>query len=187
MLDSSTICGLLAEPDRRTVLAALILGSSDLESIATTSGLDTRATMVGLTRLVDGGLVETDGTSWILLAEAFKMAARANAAAPAGDDFADEPAESARILAGAIVDGRLVRWPSKRSKRLVVLDHLAQRFEPGARYSERQVNAVLAAVSEDTATMRRYLVDERFLDRANGEYWRSGGTVDSSRPPDHVR
>jgi len=24
--------------------------------------------------------------------------------------------------------------------------------------------------------MRRYLVDEQFLDRSNGEYWRCGGS-----------
>jgi hypothetical protein len=26
------------------------------------------------------------------------------------------------------------------------------------------------------ASLRRYLVDEGFLERAKGEYWRSGGT-----------
>ena len=80
-------------------------------------------------------------------------------------------------LQAAFTDGRLDALPTKRTKRLVVLDHLAQRFEPGERYTERQVNASLAQVSADTATLRRYLVDEGFLDRAGGEYWRSGGTV----------
>jgi hypothetical protein len=66
--------------------------------------------------------------------------------------------------------------PAKHSRRLVVLDHIAQRFEPGERYSERQVNAMLAPVDADVAALRRYLVDERLLDRADGEYWRIGGT-----------
>lgn len=55
---------------------------------------------------------------------------------------------------------------------------MAQRFEPGERYTERQVNAELSSLYDDTATLRRYLVDEGFLDRADGEYWRSGGTVE---------
>ncbi len=67
--------------------------------------------------------------------------------------------------------------PTKRTKRLDLLDHLAQRFDPGRRYTESEVNALLVEVSEDYVTLRRYLVDERFLDRADGEYWRSGGTV----------
>jgi hypothetical protein len=75
--------------------------------------------------------------------------------------------------------GRLVRVPAVRSKRLVVLDWLAQRFEPGRRYSEAMVNLVLGQVHTDTAALRRYLVDEGFMARDHGEYWRIGGSVDA--------
>jgi hypothetical protein len=76
-------------------------------------------------------------------------------------------------------DGRLVTVPARRSKRLVVLDHLAQRFEPGERYSESEVNNRLREAHDDVAALRRYLVDEGFLSRDAGVYWRSGGTVDA--------
>ena len=62
------------------------------------------------------------------------------------------------------------------SKRAVLLDWLVQRFEPGRRYSEPMVNAIIEQVHPDTASLRRYLVDEGMLDREAGEYWRSGGT-----------
>jgi hypothetical protein len=39
------------------------------------------------------------------------------------------------------------------------------------------VNRVLARWHPDTAALRRYLVDEGFLDRDGGQYWRTGGTV----------
>jgi hypothetical protein len=74
-------------------------------------------------------------------------------------------------------DGRLITMPSKRAKRLVVLDHVAQLFEPGERYSEAEVNRRLRDLHDDVAMLRRYLVDEGFLDRAGGIYWRIGGTV----------
>jgi hypothetical protein len=45
------------------------------------------------------------------------------------------------------------------------------------RYQERHVNDVLGAMYPDYAALRRYLVDEEFLDRAEGEYWRIGGPV----------
>ena len=67
--------------------------------------------------------------------------------------------------------------PAQHSKRLVVLDLLAQEFEPGRRYDERIVNTVLRRWHEDTASLRRCLVDEGFLDRHSGQYWRAGGTV----------
>ena len=75
-------------------------------------------------------------------------------------------------------DGRLVRVPAKRSKRLVVLDLLAQEFHPGETYDETEVNRRLRRFHDDVAAVRRYLVDEGFLSRQHGWYWRSGGTFD---------
>jgi len=84
----------------------------------------------------------------------------------------------ADVVGRFIKDGRLVIMPSKRSKLLLVLDHLAQDFEPGRTYAEPEVNAVLERYHEDYAALRRYLVDEQFLTREEGRYWRSGGTFD---------
>ncbi|MBA2739142.1 MAG: DUF2087 domain-containing protein [Actinomycetota bacterium] len=81
-----------------------------------------------------------------------------------------------RVFVGA--DGRWARIPAKRSKRLVLLDRLAQEFELGQIYSEPEVNAIARLRHDDVAAVRRYLVDEGFLDRRDGFYWRSGGTVD---------
>ncbi len=88
-----------------------------------------------------------------------------------------------RVLASFLdAEGRLRTIPTKQGKLLVVLDHLAQSFEPGLRYPEPRVNDILAAFHPDYAALRRYLVENEFLDRAaqdNGwVYWRSGGTVD---------
>lgn len=75
-------------------------------------------------------------------------------------------------------DGRLITVPAKRAKRLLVLDRLAQLFEPGERYPEAEVNRRLRTVHDDVAMLRRYLVDEGFLDREGGVYWRIGGSVE---------
>ena len=75
-------------------------------------------------------------------------------------------------------EGRLHTIPARRAKLLVVLDHLAQSFEPGRTYSEVEVNGVINRFHADHAALRRYLVDEQFLTRENGRYWRSGGTFD---------
>jgi len=74
-------------------------------------------------------------------------------------------------------DGRLHTIPVKRAKRLVLLDFLAQHFELGRTYPEKDVNAVLERYHPDYAALRRYLVEEAFLTREANVYWRSGGTV----------
>lgn len=81
------------------------------------------------------------------------------------------------LVARFIKNGRLVIMPSKRSKLLPVLDHIAQDFEPGRTYAEPEVNGILERYNDDFAALRRYLVDEGFMTREAGVYWRSGGTV----------
>jgi hypothetical protein len=85
-----------------------------------------------------------------------------------------------RVLETFMRDGRIVQIPRQSSKRRVILDVLAQEFEPGVRYSEREVNEILARFHADTAALRRYLVDEEFMERdpPGTLYWRAGGTVD---------
>jgi hypothetical protein len=171
------LAGLMAEPERRRVVASLILAAGDLDSIVRTTGLEPREAVDALDRLTTAGLVEvgSDGV-YVLLEETFKMAARAENESAGPTDDAQPRDPDALVLERSVVDGRLVHLPRKRSKRLIVLDHMVQVFEPGVRYSEREVNAALRTFDDDVATLRRYLVDEGLLDRASGSYWRSGGT-----------
>jgi hypothetical protein len=76
--------------------------------------------------------------------------------------------------------GRIETMPARQSRRRLLLDKIAQGFEPGVRYPEHRVSQFLGAIYADYAALRRYLVDEELLSRAGGEYWRSGGTVPPS-------
>ena len=91
--------------------------------------------------------------------------------------MAEDPPE-VDVLGRFLKDGRLTVIPAKAAKRRLVLDHLAQMFEPGRRYPEAEVNALLQRVHPDTAALRRYLVDEGFMARADGVYWRIGGSLE---------
>jgi hypothetical protein len=77
-------------------------------------------------------------------------------------------------------DGRIGALPAKASRRREMLDVVAQAFEPGVRYPEPVVDDFLRKLHDDHAALRRYLVDEEFLARAHGEYWRVGGTTTQS-------
>ena len=87
------------------------------------------------------------------------------------------PTSEEAVLRNFMRDGRIMVMPAKRSRRLVVLDHAAQLFEVGVRYSETEVNLKLRQLYDDYAALRRYLVDEQMLSRDHGEYWRTGGSV----------
>jgi hypothetical protein len=179
--DALELVGLLADDDRRRVVAALELGATTIDGVRAATGLAVRSAVRAVQRLVDAGLVVRDDNdrSLSLFGAAFALAARAEAErAPRSAEHDDEPDTVARVLRVFVSDGRLRSVPTVRTKRVVVLDWIAQRFEPGRRYPEAAVNAMLAAVHPDTAALRRYLVDEGIMAREHGEYWRAGGTFD---------
>jgi hypothetical protein len=75
-----------------------------------------------------------------------------------------------------IGDRVVATMPAKMSRRRVLLNQVALAFEPGVRYPEREVDDFLRRIHPDHAALRRYLVDEEFLGRAGGVYWRTGGS-----------
>jgi hypothetical protein len=75
-------------------------------------------------------------------------------------------------------NGQLVSLPMKRAQRMVLLDFFAAQFEPGKVYYERDLNAILRRFSDDTASIRRALVDDEFMERRDNFYWRAGGTFE---------
>jgi hypothetical protein len=178
IVDAATIVGLLADRTRLRVVAALALGAATIEEVAEAAGLPLKDVALAARRLARAGLVHRDGHTLALHTERFGAAARAAAeAAPAPVPLSDDPAEDA-VLSAFVRDGRLTSIPVQLSKRRVVLDHIVRVFEPGVRYPEREVNALLAVWHPDVAALRRSLVDEGLLSREAGLYWRSGGRVD---------
>ena len=181
--EADEIVGLLADPDRRRVLAAVELGDETLDGVTQSTGLAQHRVAKALSKLVDGRLVvvSTAG-AFTVDGDAIVRAARDALQRPPSTEHAAEPAGVRKVLDAFVREGRITSIPAAPRKRRVVLDWLARRFEPGHRYLEAEVTAMLDGHVEDPVTLRRYLVDESFLDRSHGMYWRSGGTVDVGPP-----
>jgi hypothetical protein len=172
------LCGLLAEPDRLKVYAAVVLGADTPGAVADRTALNGRAVVVALHRLRQGGLVDVVDGRLVARVDPFKESVRESAPPPPDTAPLDPDRDKDAVLRTFIVDGRLVRIPAGRGKRKVVLEHLAACFEPGLKYPEKAVDAILRAWHPDHASLRRHLVDEGMLDRDHAVYWRSGGPVD---------
>ncbi len=71
-------------------------------------------------------------------------------------------------------DGSVKQIPSQPAKLQVILNYLIQAFAPSTNYTEKEVNQILRRFHEDTAALRRYLVDAKMLDREGDglRYWR---------------
>jgi hypothetical protein len=129
------------------------LGYTTTDDIARIAGLNRNEVRRALARLAAGLVLQEHGVCRIDV-EGVRAAARRAAEADPEETIDASPA-LARVLRSFFKGGRLSGIPATRSKRLVVLDYLAQRFEPGRRYRESEVNGTLAAFHSDVAALRR--------------------------------
>ncbi len=79
-----------------------------------------------------------------------------------------------KVLRTFLKHGRLTQLPAQLKKRLIILETIAQEFEPARAYTEHEVNQILLEFHEDVALLRRELVDGGFMVREGGIYQRVG-------------
>ncbi len=159
-----------------------MLGAASHGEVIAATGLAGREVTIALDRLESNGFVTVEGDSIMLREERILEEAREVRKVEPGVAVPNEDAERASVIRRFFRDGRLTQIPMQAKKRRVIFDVLAQRFEPGQLYSEARVNLELGKAHADTAALRRGMVDEEFLGRRDGFYWRIGGTVEVSEP-----
>jgi hypothetical protein len=175
MLEPRDYLGVVVDPLRLAVLGHAAVGPVDVACLAGELGVTKRKMQVVVGKLQSAGLLRSDLT---LDRDALRAVARSLPQdAPIDPDLIAQgwTADEARTLGRFFTGTRLKQIPTQRTKRLVVLERLAQEFEPGLRYQEKEVNFTLQLFRADYAALRRYLVDEEFMTRADGVYWRTGG------------
>lgn len=165
-----TLVGLLAEPGRLRVFAAVALGArTDAETVQA-SGLPPREVAAALRRLVDGGALVATPDGWEVALDALRQAARDRVTGPGPGEQPED-----RRLSPFVVGRTLAALPAAQARRRLVLEHVAATsFEPGERYDERAVDVRLRPWCEggevDHVALRRYLVEAGLLLRGGGVY-----------------
>jgi ArsR family transcriptional regulator len=86
----------------------------------------------------------------------------------------EEDAYRKKVLETFFRLGRLTHLPAQRSRAQIILERLAEEFEPARDYTEREVNRILVEFHDDVAALRRGLVSEGLMERAEGVYRRIG-------------
>jgi ribosomal-protein-alanine N-acetyltransferase len=170
------------DPVRLAVLGASVSGAVDIAAMSTTLNVPRSEIARAVGDLRSTGLLQPDGT---LDSEALRVVARS---LPTSSGGRGEPVEGpwsdseARLLGRFFAGGRLIEIPTAAKKRRLVMEKVALEFEPGRRYSEREVNLTIQLIHDDYAAIRRYMIDEGFMDRADGAYWRTGGRYVAPHP-----
>ena len=164
------VVGLLSSPVRRRVVAALDLeAATTSELVRRLDGLPAKEVVESVERLQHAGVVEREGDRLRLVDDVFQRSVR-EAAAERSGDLNDE---QTRIFRRYFFRNRLLQIPSEPWALDAVLDLVAEDFQPGVAYTEREVNTTLYGWHGDWAALRRLLVDTGRVARAAGIYRRS--------------
>ena len=172
----------LGEPSRLKIVGLLAKQPATVEQLSENLGLSPSTTSHHLSRLADAGLVEARSESYYsiysLKTEVLTSMARTllhETEAKAGALEEDIDAYDRKVLGTFLTpEGRIKAFPVQEKKFLVLLRYVLKAFEHGVRYPEKRVNQILSNFNEDTARLRRSLVEYRFMARegGGGKYWR---------------
>jgi predicted transcriptional regulator len=179
----------LADANRLRIIGVLANESSSVEKLAEQLGLSEATVSHHLSRLAEIGLVSAKSESYYSIYSlqnetlekmAKKILARENLPLLAKD--VDLDAYDRKVLKEfTFSNGSIKTFPAQRKKLDVVVSYVAKAFELEKKYTEKEVNELLKAFNEDFATLRRELIDMKFMARQNGEYWLTELGYNSSR------
>ncbi|HJR81343.1 MAG TPA: metalloregulator ArsR/SmtB family transcription factor [Anaerolineales bacterium] len=172
----------LADSNRLKIVGLLAEKPYSVEELAALLKLKPSTVSHHLSRLSEAGLVQARAESYysvyqldrsVLEEKARSMFTQEELASVVAEVDADAY-DNKVIKDYSSRDGRLTTIPAQRKKLEAVLRHVVKAFDVDKRYTEKQVNNILARYHVDTATLRRELVGYGLMKRegGGGEYWR---------------
>jgi hypothetical protein len=166
----------MASAERLRIIGALVRGRASQTQIAEQLGMPVRDVFNHLSFLAHVGVVhETDGL-YDLDEKAIEAFARGQfeGKRPAYQ-AKEEPEDVRKVLKNFLhADGSLKQIPPQGNKLLIVLNFIVDAFEFDTNYTEKEINTILRRFHVDTASLRRYLVDNGLMARESDgtRYWR---------------
>lgn len=170
----------LADRSRLQILKSLALEDMYVERLAERLGLTPPTISFHLKKLSDAGAVKSYKTQYYTMYALEKSVFMTSIL-----DLIQEKSDEAelqrqrdeayrqKVLDTFFEYGKLKAIPSQKKKERIVLEELVKSFEPNRRYTEREINIILADFHDDFCTLRRDMIGEKLLSRDHQIYWRS--------------
>ncbi len=169
----------LADKSRLQILKSLTQEDMYVERLAERLGLTPATISFHLKKLAEVGAVRAYRsqyyTMYALERQVFEIPILEILSAQS--DEAETQAQRDEAYRQKVIDsffeyGHLKTIPAQRKKKRIILEVIAQKFESGRIYPEREVNLLIADFHDDFCTIRRDMVSEKLLARDSRGYWK---------------
>lgn len=171
----------VVDEDRLKILGVLAKQNASLDELAQQTALHPGRVAHKLQPLLEAGVVKMDRVAGDQVYELDIHGLEAFAREQLTTKGSDIPASTENLAQEDLKvvksytdsDGRLKQIPTKPKSIRPILNYIYPSFEPGRRYTEKEVNQVLSRFHPDVTTLRRYLIDYQFLGREvdGSAYW----------------
>ncbi len=169
----------LADRSRLQILKSLAMEDMYVERLAERLGLTPPTISFHLKKLADAGAVKSYKTQYYTMYALEKSVFMTSIL-----DLIQEKSDEAELqkqrdeaYRKKVIDtffeyGKLKSIPMQKKKERIILEEIVKSFETGRRYTEREVNIILADFHDDFCTLRRDMIGEKLLARDHQIYWR---------------
>jgi len=172
----------LSDATRLKLIGLLAQKESSVEELAATLDVNPSTVSHHLNKLGEIGLVNARAEGYYniyalrteILQEMAQRMLSENTLPEVAKDL-DLEAYDRKILKDYLAkDGTISQLPTNQRKLDVILHYLAEQFEFDQKYSEKEVNDIIAKYNEDISGLRRDLISTGYLDRKRdgSAYWR---------------
>ena len=167
----------VADPTRLRLLGLIVDRARCGQDLASALGISAPTVSHHLQVLREAGLLEETREGpyrfYSLDLSALRGAAKSLSSKKSVQSFANAAAmpESERKVLRTFFDGpRLVAFPARRKKRLIVFEEVLRRLPRRKEYGERELSRFIEAIHPDYCTIRRELVMNKYMERERGRY-----------------
>ena len=169
----------LSDKSRLHILKSLAIEDMYVERLAERLGLSASTVSFHLKKLSEAGVVSSYKTQYYTMYSICQNILETtilDMIKEKSDDAAlqeeREQQYRKRVVDAFFEYGKLKSIPAQRKKERIILEVIVQAFEFDKKYTEREVNIIIADYYDDFCTLRRDMISERLLDREGNLYWR---------------
>lgn len=169
----------LSDKSRLHILKSLVMEDMYVERLAQRLGLSASTVSFHLKKLSEAGLVHSYKTQYYMMYSICQNVLETSILEMIREKSDDAALQEERELQyrKRVVDaffeyGKLKSIPAQRKKERIILEVIVQSFEFEKKYTEREVNIIIADFYDDFCTLRRDMISEKLLDREGNIYWR---------------
>lgn len=174
-----TVFKCLSDRSRLQILKSLSIEPMYVERLAERLNLTPSTISFHLKKLEDAGIVYSKKDQYYQVYYLVENILKENIL----DLIKDESPEAAlqterdenyrkKVIESFFEYGKLKNIPAQRKKRLIILQEILKEFEADKKYSEKEVNLIIANFHDDFCTLRREMISEELMAREGSLYSR---------------